>query len=117
MMSNTTNLATGADTELATRWRVHDGPMDSETAMQLRAHLAPLFERAESWDALRAALGACGFALAIRGGRLTVIERRDGCAICTAGWLGTPLSRLSRRLGRPCIRALPGSDAAGEFPA
>jgi hypothetical protein len=52
--------------------------------------------------------------LAIRDGRLTVLAA-DGAPLCTARWLGTPLAALSARLGRPCIKALPGSDAAGEF--
>jgi hypothetical protein len=106
--------AATAESELATRWRT--GPeMDSETAMQLRAALAPLFARAQSWQDLRAALADKGLNLAIRGGRLTVIETAGGAPLCTARWLGMPLAALSARLGRPCVKALPGSDAAGEF--
>ena len=109
------DAAGSAEEDLFTRWR-HDGAeMDCETATLLRAHLAPLFEEAESWQALRAELAARGLKLAIRGGRLTVIGAASGRAICTASFLGVPLAALSARLGRPCVVALPGSDAAGEF--
>ncbi|MFP4239101.1 hypothetical protein [Rhodosalinus sp.] len=110
----TQRITAGAgDSELATRWRT--GPeMDSETAMQLRAALAPLFAQARSWQELRAGLATKGLHLAIRGGRLTVIETSGGAQLCTARWLGTPLATLSARLGRPCVKALPGSGAAGE---
>ncbi|RBI85507.1 hypothetical protein DRV85_07135 [Rhodosalinus halophilus] len=103
-----------AETELVTRWRT-SAEMDSETAMQLRTALAPLFQRAASWQELRAALAAKGLDLAIRGGRLTVIETAGGAELCTGRWLGAPLATLAARLGRPCVKALPGSDAAGEF--
>ena len=114
-LESTQRAEDGAAEELFTRWRDDGAEMDCETAMLLRAHLAPLFQEAESWEALRAALSERGLKLAIRGGGLAVIGATSGRAICTASFLGVPLSALAARLGRPSVVALPGSDAAGEF--
>lgn len=79
-------------------------PIDSETAVLLRAFLMESFERATSWEDLRGRLFAKGYTLGFRAGHLVVIDDRDH-AICTGAMLGSPLSTLAARLGRPRIRS------------
>lgn len=88
---------------------------DCETAALLRASLCPLFDRATAWQGLAQALARRGLGLAIRDGRLVVQDMASGQRICTARYLGTTLRDLSRRLGRPLIRARSDHAAAGEF--
>jgi hypothetical protein len=78
-------------------------PLDSETAMLLRTVLLPHFERATSWGDLCARLASKGYAISFRGGHL-VLEDDSGKPICTGSMIGTPLSRLANRLGRPKLR-------------
>lgn len=80
------------------------GPLDSETQALLHGFLAPIFETAQSWQDLSMRLRNKGYALAFRQGRLVVIGDQ-GKALCTGGSIGVPMRSLSRRLGRPCIRA------------
>ncbi|MGJ8603478.1 MAG: hypothetical protein ACSHXH_05065 [Marivita sp.] len=78
-------------------------PLDSETAMLLRTVLLPHFERATSWGDLCARLAAKGYAITFRAGHL-VLEDETGKPVCTGAMIGSPLSRLATRLGRPKLR-------------
>lgn len=89
--------------------------MDSESAALFRAWLCPLLERAETWAGLAATLETKGYGLAIRHGRLVLVRRETGEALCSLRFLGTSLRELAGRLGRPMVRALPGGLAAGEL--
>lgn len=89
--------------------------IDSETAALLRSWLMPILDRAEGWPALEAALEAKGYALAFRAGRLTLTDLTTGQRICHMRKLGTPLSALVARLGRPVVRPIPGRAAAGRL--
>lgn len=80
-------------------------PLDCETAALLRSFLTPLLEEAESWPSLADALAAKGFALGFLEGHLVISRADTGAPLCTGRALGVPLSDLSRRLGRPAIRA------------
>lgn len=80
------------------------GPLDSEMQALLHGFLASIFEAAQSWQDLSTQLHTRGYALAFRQGRLVVVGER-GKALCTGGSIGVPMRTLSRRLGRPCIRA------------
>jgi len=87
--------------------------IDCETAALLRAWLRPLIKQADSWPALTTALQAHGLDVAIRLGRLVLIRRDSGDLVCTMRFIGPGLRELSGRLGRPMVRALPGSHADG----
>lgn len=89
--------------------------MDSESAALYRAWLCPLLERADSWSGLTATLNAKGYGLAIRQGRLVLVRRDTGEALCSLRFLGTSLRELADRLGRPMVRAVPGGVASGEL--
>ncbi|MCK0151664.1 hypothetical protein MWU54_16600 [Marivita sp. S6314] len=83
-------------------------PLDSETAMLLRTVLLPHFEHATSWGDLCKRLGAKGYEITFRFGHL-VLADEQGKPVCTGAMIGSPLSRLADRLGRPKLR----SDCAG----
>ncbi|WP_439522114.1 hypothetical protein [Marivita sp.] len=78
-------------------------PLDSETAMLLRTVLLPHFERATSWGDLCHRLATKGYAITFRRGHL-VLEDESGRPVCTGSMIGSPLSRLADRLGRPKLR-------------
>lgn len=78
-------------------------PLDSETAMLLRTVLLPHFEHATSWGDLCSRLAAKGYAITFRSGHL-VLEDETGKPVCTGSMIGSPLSRLADRLGRPKLR-------------
>ncbi|MEX0283553.1 MAG: hypothetical protein AB3N23_02985 [Paracoccaceae bacterium] len=88
---------------------------DSETAALVRACLCPLFDAATGWKELCERLARRGFFIAIREGRLVVLDVNSRQQICTARYLGTNLRDLSARLGRPMIVARRDRVAAGEF--
>lgn len=79
------------------------GPLDSETAMLLRTVLLPHFERATSWGDLCARLASKGYEITFRCGHL-VLADDTGKPVCTGSMIGSPLSRLAERLGRPRLR-------------
>ena len=79
-------------------------PLESEALALLRLFLTPLLERANSWSDLSHKLADKGFALTFRLGHLVVLND-NGEALCTGTDLGIPLADLSRRIGRPCVRA------------
>lgn len=79
-------------------------PLDSETAMLLRSVLLPLFELATSWDDLCKRLAAKGYEITFRSGHLVLVNE-TGRPVCTGGMIGSPLSRLADRLGRPKLRS------------
>lgn len=81
--------------------------LDCETAMLLRSFLLPAIEAAQSWADLADRLGRMGYDVTFRDGRLIFRRRDTGDEVCTGHALGTPLRDLSRRLGRPCIKAAP----------
>lgn len=89
--------------------------LDCESAALFRASLNPLFDRAASWTALIEGLNLRGYGLAIRDGRLVLLDTANGRRVCTARYLGTNLRELSRRLGRPCVLAQHDRPGAGEF--
>lgn len=89
--------------------------LDFETAILFRSCLAPVFDQAQSWPALVDGLATKGYGLAIRHGRLVLTEHDSGKRVCSMRFLGTSLADLAARLGRPCVRALPGQTAAGEL--
>ncbi|HBS49710.1 MAG TPA: hypothetical protein DEA05_06310 [Rhodobacteraceae bacterium] len=93
------------------------GDLDCETAALYRAWLGPLFEGATDWDSLTARLGAHGYGLAIREGRLYLTRCETGRRFAPARMLGTSLRDLSARLGRPRLRARLDRPAAAEFVA
>ncbi|WP_439122824.1 hypothetical protein [Marivita sp.] len=78
-------------------------PLDSETAMLLRTVLLPHFERATSWGDLCDRLASKGYEITFRGGHL-VLADESGKPVCTGAMIGSPLSRLAERLGRPKLR-------------
>jgi hypothetical protein len=78
-------------------------PLDSETAMLLRSALLPHFECATSWDDLCKRLAAKGYEITFRSGHLVLVDE-TGRPVCTGGMIGSPLSRLADRLGRPKLR-------------
>lgn len=84
-------------------------PLDSETAMLLRTVLLPHFERATSWGDLCARLSSKGYEITFRGGHLVVADDA-GKPVCTGAMIGSPLSRLAERLGRPKLR----TDCSGD---
>ena len=88
---------------------------DCETAALIRAALCPLFDAATSWKALSDGLGARGYGLAIRDGRLVVTNMATGRRVCSARYLGTGLRDLAPRLGRPVVLARRDRAAAGEL--
>jgi len=94
--------------------RGRESGLDSETAVQLRAYLSPLFEQSESWGVLCERLSAKGFRLAVCGARLVLVELHSGQPICTTRALGQPLAALSERLGRLSVRASGGVAAFGD---
>lgn len=83
-------------------------PLDSETAMLLRTVLLPHFEHATSWGDLCRRLASKGYEITFRFGHL-VLADESGRPICTGAMIGSPLSRLASRLGRPKLR----SDCSG----
>jgi hypothetical protein len=84
------------------------GPLDSETAMLLRSVLLPHFECAQSWGDLCRRLAAKGYEITFRNGHL-VLTGEGGRPVCTGAMIGSPLSALADRLGRPKLR----SDCSG----
>ena len=88
---------------------------DFETAVLLRSNALPIIEKAESWSELIFSLAKKNFGLAIQSGRLVLTNHSNGTRICTGRHLGTPLSDLVSRLGKPHVRALPGNGACGEI--
>jgi len=89
--------------------------VDSETAALFRAVLRPLIVQANSWSNLLDTLGAKGYGLTFRGGRLFLTSQATGRRVCSLRFLGLPLVDLVARLGRPIVRALPGQHADGEL--
>ena len=87
---------------MAERPALMPSPLDSETVMLLRTVLLPHFERATSWDDLRCRLNSKGYEITFRCGHL-VLADESGRPICTGSMIGTPLSRLAKRLGRPTL--------------
>ncbi|MFP7569233.1 hypothetical protein [Marivita sp. S2033] len=83
-------------------------PLDSETAMLLRSVLLPHFEHATSWGDLCRRLASKGYDITFRAGHL-VLTDESGKPVCTGAMIGSPLSRLADRLGRPKLR----SDCSG----
>ena len=83
-------------------------PLDSETAMLLRTVLLPHFECAQSWGDLCRRLHDKGYDITFRHGHL-VLTDDAGKAVCTGAMIGSPLSQLANRLGRPKLR----SDCSG----
>lgn len=79
-------------------------PLDSETATLLRAFLLRHFEQAQSWADLCSRLKSKGFEIAFRSGHLVLIDENDN-AVCTGSMIGSPLSELAERLGRPKLRS------------
>lgn len=79
-------------------------PLDSETAMLLRAVLLPHFEHATSWGDLCTRLAAKGYNVTFRFGHL-VLADETGRPVCTGAMIGSPLARLADRLGRPKLRS------------
>ena len=63
---------------------------DCETAALIRAVLCPLFDTATSWKALSDGLGARGYGLAIRDGRLVVHAHRTVFALSVDTPMGEP---------------------------
>ncbi len=89
--------------------------VDSETAALFRAVLRPLIVQAISWSNLLDTLGAKGYGLTFRDGRLFLTSQATGKRVCSLRFLGLPLVDLVARLGRPIVRALPGQRADGEL--
>ncbi|MEC3859758.1 hypothetical protein VK792_00555 [Mesobacterium sp. TK19101] len=87
-------------------------PLDSESLLLLRGFLTPIFETATDWRGLTQKLGEKGYGLALRHGRLVVIDRDSGSAICTGQSLGVPLRSLAGRIGRPVVSMAPGGTTA-----
>ena len=79
-------------------------PLDSETTMLLRTVLLPHFEHATSWGDLCRRLASKGYEITFRFGHL-VLADESGRPICTGAMIGSPLSRLADRLGRPKLRS------------
>ncbi|OSQ51053.1 hypothetical protein [Marivita geojedonensis] len=79
-------------------------PLDSETAMLLRTVLLPHFEHATSWGDLCERLASKGYEITFRSGHL-VLADEEGKPVCTGSMIGSPLSRLANRLGRPKLRS------------
>ncbi|WP_136441947.1 hypothetical protein [Pacificoceanicola onchidii] len=79
-------------------------PKDCETLSLLRSFLNPVFEQAETWQALRQVLASKGYGIAFSEGHLVLLDG-SGRAVCTGSTLGVPLRSLSERLGRPSVRA------------
>ena len=78
--------------------------VDCETACLLRMTLAPVFETAQDWPGLAEALRDKGYLLEICEGRLVVTDTADR-QLCTARYLGVPLTDLVARMGRPKVHA------------
>ncbi|SIS85296.1 hypothetical protein SAMN05421759_104311 [Roseivivax lentus] len=74
--------------------------LDCETAALVRGFLRPIFERAQTWADLVAALSARGYDLVFREGRLVILSHDDGRPLCTGRDLGEPLADLAARFGR-----------------
>lgn len=89
-----------------------DAP-DVESAILLRSLVLPAFETASSWSQLVEALDSIGFGLAIKNGHLALTEADTGASICTGRFLGMPLADMSKRLGKPLVRAI--GEGHGEF--
>jgi len=88
-------------------------PIDSESLSLLRGFLTPIFETATDWRALTQTLEQKGYGLALRHGRMVVIDRETGNAVCTGNSLGVPLRSLAIRIGRPLVTIAPcGTTAA-----
>ena len=90
-------------------------PLDCETAALFRSVLCPVFDAAASWGDLIHRLAGKGYGLAIRDGRLVLLDMSTGARVCTARYLGTNLRELSARLGRPVIQARRDAPASGDF--
>ena len=86
--------------------------LDHESRALARRFLAPLFDAAETWTDLVAALSAHGYRLRFRAARLVVEETVTGTGFCTGTDLGHPLADLSLRLGRPRLRLGPDGRSA-----
>lgn len=91
------------------------GALDTETRAMLRATVAPDFARAVSWEDLSARLARHGLAVALRGGRLVLLDQGSGGEVCLCAGLGFPLSDLARRFGRARLRLSDAAAGAGEF--
>lgn len=79
-------------------------PLDCETAALLRSFLTPILEQAQTWPDLAETLAQKGYGIGFLEGHLVVTYAESGAAICTGASLGVPLSGLSARLGRPCVK-------------
>ncbi|SFD71477.1 hypothetical protein [Roseivivax sediminis] len=79
--------------------------LDSETRVQLVRFLRPLLDSAADWPGLVRSLAARGYGLGFRDGRLIVVDKMTGQALCTGRDIDRPLAALARRLGRPRLRA------------
>lgn len=80
---------------------------DCETLTLLRGFLGPIFDTAQDWHDLRARLAQKGFDPVFRLGRLVIVNRDTGQAVCTGSMLGAPLREVARRIGRPVVRVRP----------
>lgn len=79
-------------------------PLDSESMILLRTVLMPVFERASSWGDLCHRLATKGYEITFRSGHLVLVDE-TGRPVCTGAMIGSPLSRLADRLGRPKLRS------------
>ena len=80
-----------------------ESAVDCETAMWLRAILAPIFRSARNWPELSRALHDKGYDLIFHEARLVMVDRLTGRHICTTRFLGAALADLSMRLGKPNV--------------
>lgn len=101
--------------QIAWKHTPSDRNPDCETGIFLRSLVLPAFENAKTWQELVAALDSVGFGLAIQKGRLTLTDCHSGEQICTGRYLGMPLADLSKKLGKPVIRASAACNGDGEF--
>lgn len=73
--------------------------IDTTTLTGLAALLGPDFDHAGSWRDLKHRLSAKGYALREQAGRIVLITRPHGLAICRVGLLGRPSMGLIASLG------------------
>lgn len=87
--------------------------MDCETAVLLRAHLAPHLSAAESWADLVHRLSTKKLQIVLRAGQPAVVEVAGGGELCSLAFLGHDIEALRRRFGRPVVAPMPGRAGAG----
>ncbi|MYM55589.1 hypothetical protein [Thalassovita mangrovi] len=74
---------------------------DERLVAPLRARLAPILAKAETWDEMQRALAAHDFALRAAGGGLALHTLRGNRRVCKASELGFSYLKLMRRLNAP----------------